>query len=141
MAFTFNGTLLATKISQIHQSGIREFLQVNNEPQFLQTTQTTQTPLDRWLVKLSKNENCPIEGIIDSNGLRSYGKFCYQLDTFKRYIRKHNLLPYTPDDELLNMISDEDLQWRLTKMMILDDYNNWKHWRNVVEKKIGLPPK
>ena len=134
-----DGTSLATKISQDLQSDKKEFLQVNNEPIILQTEKTTD-PLDEWLLKLSKKENCPREGMIDSNGKKSYSALCFQLNTFKGYVKKYNLLPHTEDYEIINMIDDRNFQFKLAKMMIQDDYNNHNHWKNAV-KKIGLPPK
>jgi len=96
--------------------------------------------LDLWLDELAKKENCPIEGIIDRNHKMSFGKFCFQFDTFKIYVRKYNLLPNTEDQELYNWISDNEFQRKLARMMLEEDINNWKHWQ-LSTLKIGKPPK
>jgi hypothetical protein len=97
--------------------------------------------LDLWIEKLAQHENCPATGIIDTNHQVSWGILCFQYPTFKRYIRKYNLLPEVEDEELYNWIADSKLQKKLTKIMISDNYNNWRHWYNsVITRKLGKPP-
>lgn len=92
-----------------------------------------------WLDRLHMAENCPPEGIIDSNGLRSYGPFCYQAGTFIAFIRDLNMMPLAEDAEVFNEIADPALQRELT-WRILEKYPSyWSHWLNSVAK-IGLPP-
>ena len=91
-------------------------------------------------MRLGKAENCPESGIIDSNGLKSYGKLCFQEATFVSYALAYNEFPNAEPYELPNLMTGEAEQRKLAKHMIEYDYNNWKHWRNSVSK-IGLPPK
>ena len=97
--------------------------------------------LDTWLDKLETYENCPVEGIVDTNHKLSYGCLCFQFFSFKTYVRKYNLFPYTEDNELFNLIGECKLQKKLSRLMILDNYNNWKHWWTSVGRGLGLPPK
>ena len=87
--------------------------------------------MNAWLANLQAHENCPPEGIIDSNGLRSYGPFCYQAATFARYMKIFGL-PTAP-------IWDPATQRELT-IRILETYpGGWSNWANSVAK-IGKPP-
>ena len=97
-------------------------------------------PLLGWLVLLERNENCPFDGILDTNGEKSYGPFCYQEKTFLLFVRKYKLLPNTEDKEVINMIGDRDFQWLLTSMVFQDSLDHWIHWRTTATKKIGMPP-
>ena len=108
-------------------------------------TKPVSDPLGDWIDKLAKHEACPPEGIIDVNGKRSFGPFCYQTQTFlwfMSYFRKHgvDLAPHAEDRELANLISDSNIQKRLTRLIFEDNLNNWIHWRLTVTKKIGYPP-
>ena len=91
--------------------------------------------LDEWLIKLSEKENCG-RGIIDTNGRWSRGAFCFQDATYKKYSKELG-------------VTD---QFGLARAMIIDDYDNWTHWRCSVKpsskcpaytfkEPIGLPPK
>lgn len=98
-------------------------------------------PLEEWIDTLGAHENCPPQGIVDTNGKMSYGRWCYQFDTFKKFVRQFNLLPNTEDDELMNWIGDDSFQRRLTVLVFKDSLGNWKHWKNTVERKdVGMPP-
>lgn len=99
--------------------------------------------LDLWIDRLALKES---EGkthikILDHNNRYSYGCLQFQMQTFKSYIRKYNLLQDTEDAELENMIYDCDFQKTLAKIMIEDDYSNWRNWYTSSRSKIGLPPK
>lgn len=96
-------------------------------------------PVAEWVDKLGEHENCPPEGIIDSNKKRSYGKFCYQVETFKMFVKRYNMLPQAEDKEVLNFISDDTFQKELTVRVIRDNPKNWTHWFTST-KKIGPPP-
>jgi hypothetical protein len=87
-------------------------------------------PLAHWLNLLGKNENCPENGIIDSNGLRSYGQYCFQLATFTRYSKKFGLA---------GQITDNDFQ-RTLVIKILQEPAGWQNWYTTITQKIGLPP-
>ena len=89
-------------------------------------------PLDSWLTELGKAENCPESGIVDSNGLKSYGKLCFQERTFVSYSLALNEFPNAEPYELPNLMTGETEQRRLAKRMIKEDYNNWKHWECTV---------
>lgn len=98
------------------------------------------TAMDLWLNKLKDHENCPAKGLIDSNGLLSYGPFCYQAGTFISFSRSENMFPYAKtDDEVMNYIYNPAIQRQLTRRILTDYPSYWTHWENSV-KKIGLPP-
>ena len=115
-------------------------LMVNVNTSVAPTTPVQHDELTVWLTKLAKNENCPHQGIIDSNGLRSSGIFCYQDRTFIGFVKKYNLLPNTEDKEILNFIGDNEFQLKLTRLVFEDNPKHWTHWFNTVKFKIGLPP-
>ena len=96
---------------------------------------------DNWIEQLAQHENCPITGLVDSNGVKSYGPYCFQMLTFKGYVRGYGLLQDATDEELYNWISDKDFGRKLIKLMLNEDYENWRHWRNTVINKIGYPIK
>lgn len=94
-----------------------------------------------WLSKLAQHENCPPQGIIDSNNLRSSGIFCYQDSTFIQFVKKYKLMPQAEDKEILNMIGDISFQEKLTRMVFEDNPANWVHWYNsVTYGGFGKPP-
>ena len=93
-----------------------------------------------WIEKLGKHENCPILGKIDANKKLSYGKLCFQEQTFIRFVEEFDMLPYTERYEYMNFIGDEKIQKELAYKMIKSNFSNWKHWLNTT-RKIGLPPK
>ena len=78
-----------------------------------------------WLDELSQYENCPTIGMVDSNGKKSYGDYCYQEDTFirlvKKYREKYELIPYAEDQEIFNFISDNSFQRKLTEIVLLEE--------------------
>jgi hypothetical protein len=88
-------------------------------------------PMNQWLNELREHENCPPEGIIDSNGLRSYGPFCFQRATFVRYSKIFHLPPAP--------VYDPTAQRALT-ILILETYpEGWSNWATSVGE-IGKPP-
>ena len=93
-----------------------------------------------WLKALALGENCPRNGMIDSNGTSSYGKYCYQANTFIAFVREAEMAPHAERAEILNHIGDPEFQDHLTYWVFIHKPNVWKHWRNTVEKRIGLPP-
>ena len=100
--------------------------------------------LERWLDKLITYENCPIDGIVDTNGYKSYGPFCYQRATYLDFMSKYGqiCMPYAEEGEWLNNLSDHHTQRCLTKNVILVDKNAYKHWftSTVIREGLGLPP-
>lgn len=99
--------------------------------------------LDAWIDSLVVKES---EGrshikILDHNDRYSYGCLQFQMETFESYIKRYELLPHTEDSELENMIYDCDFQKLLTRKMIEEDPENWRHWYTSVAKRgLGLPP-
>lgn len=98
--------------------------------------------LEAWLDKLVTYENCPIKGIVDTNGKKSYGAFCYQEGTYLHFVKKYNLMPYAEEGELLNNLSDYSTQRKLTRLIVTNEPNGYKHWltSTVIRKGLGLPP-
>lgn len=99
--------------------------------------------LDAWIEALVQKES---EGkshikIMDHNARYSYGCLQFQMETFEGYVKRYDLLPETEDAELENMIYDCDIQKTLTRKMIEEDPENWRHWYTSVAKRgLGAPP-
>ena len=98
-----------------------------------------QSPLEKWVDKLGTKEKCPAEGIIDSNGLRSYGYWCYQSRTFVWFVQRTEMMPGATEKEILSKLSDYNTQRELTIRILELDPSAWTHWKTSV-KKIGKPP-
>lgn len=100
--------------------------------------------LEAWLDKLIVYENCPSQGIIDSNSLRSYGPYCYQKATYLFFMEDfgHICMPYAERSEWVNNLSDRTTQRCLTRLKILSDPNAYKHWltSTVIRNGLGKPP-
>ncbi len=118
-------------------------LQAPNLHQYQPQTIVYKDELDLWLDKLETFENCPPEGIKDHNGLMSYGGLCFQMPTFKQYVLK-----YIPDSkeweeaDWLNNIMDTDFQKIIARKMILENYNNWRHWfYSIAIRHLPKPPR
>lgn len=113
-----------------------------NQPAVTQTAHKADK-LDVWINSLVAKES---EGkvhikILDHNDRYSYGCLQFQMETFESYIKRYELLPNTEDAELENMIYDCDFQKLLTRKMIEEDPENWRHWYTSVAKRgLGVPP-
>jgi hypothetical protein len=94
-----------------------------------------------YLEKLGKMENCPPEGIIDANGKRSYGKYCFQRETLIEGIKKLNLYPHAEPQELDNFLADEWTQEQIILSWIKENPNLLKKhfYTTVVKRGLGLP--
>lgn len=100
--------------------------------------------LDRWIDKLAIKES---EGkthikILDHNNRYSYGCLQFQMETFKAYTARYDMLKGASDNDFEESIYDCDLQKSLARKMIEEDYGNWRHWyTSVAIKNLGYPPK
>jgi hypothetical protein len=99
-------------------------------PRISGSVASTTLALDHWINLLGQDENCPPQGIIDSNGLRSYGRYCFQQDTFNRYSTQF---------DMSGSITDNQFQRSLV-ILIIQQPSGWKNWYTTVTKKIGQPP-
>lgn len=88
--------------------------------------------MEAWLTALRKHENCPPEGIIDSNGLRSYGPYCFQAATFAMF--KKQFAPTSTAS-----IADPAFGRWLTMEIVTKVPNGALNWATSV-RRIGLPP-
>ena len=106
-------------------------------------SQSAPDAMDIWLDKLALKES---EGrdhikILDHNLRYSYGCLQFQMETFRSYVRKYDLLENTEDAELENMIYDCSIQKTLARKMLEDDPGNWRNWYTSVSvRHLGLPP-
>jgi len=92
-----------------------------------------------YLDRLAKAENCPLEGIIDVNGLSSRGPFCFQKSTYLYFVKRYEIYPYAEEQELLSNWGDSWTQGEIVKKIIEEDKNLLAvHWVKSV-KRIGLP--
>jgi len=99
------------------------------------------TAMDIWLAKLIHQEsgNRPYLKVLDVNGMYSYGCLQFQAGTFRSYALKYGLIAYGTPIE--SKIYDCELQKKIAKRMITEDYSNWKAWYNSVRKaSVGMPP-
>ena len=109
-------------------------LNVQQQLQALQASQTTQVPIskqiDDWLIKL---ETCESRGkditILDTNNRYSYGWFQFQRQTFNHYGDLYGL----PHDNIHSF----DQQFAIAHKMIENGLQN--QWYNCT-KSIGNPP-
>lgn len=98
-------------------------------------------PIDVWLEKLAyqeSNHRAHIK-VLDVNGKYSYGCLQFQEGTFRHYGMKYGLISQSTPFE--SVIYDCDLQKKLAKLMLEDNYYNWQAWYTSVKKMgVGLPP-
>jgi len=59
--------------------------------------------------------------------------------TFRSFVDKFGLAPRPEGSDVMDLIYDCAFQKRLAARMILDNHENWKHWKRTVQR-IGLPP-
>lgn len=86
---------------------------------------------------LCESSNNPLALNPDDKGTPSYGLFQYKETTWKRYIKQYNLLPEAEEHEYMNFIYDEELQRKLTFLILKNEKDGWRHWYNC-GIKIGL---
>lgn len=98
--------------------------------------------LKKWLAALSFAESGNRDWIVhrDRDGRYYYGCLQFREKTFRYFVQKFNLCPTAEDTEVMDLIFDCGFQKRLAALMIRDNPENWKHWRNTVQRRIGLPP-
>lgn len=88
--------------------------------------------MEAWLDALKARENCPPQGIIDSNDKRSYGPYCFQAATFVMFKKQ-----FAPTNTA--QIADPAFQRWLTFEIVTKVPNGAQNWANSV-RRIGLPP-
>lgn len=98
--------------------------------------------LRQWINILVQQESSGRTNIkiLDNNHKYSYGCLQFQKQTFVGYAKSLNMLPETEDNEIENFIYDCEYAKLLVEKMIENNYDNWKHWKNSVDK-IGMPPR
>jgi hypothetical protein len=94
-------------------------LEIKEEYKYLLEDIDRRMAVNIWLNNLELYENCPINGIIDTNGKISAGPLCYQDSTFISFVKKYNLLPNAEDQEILNMRGDRELQFKASREALL----------------------
>lgn len=67
------------------------------------------------------------------HGSPSYGKYQYKETTWKEKIRQYGLLPQAEDSELMNFIFDENVQDRLTFLILSNEKEGWRLWTNCLK--------
>jgi hypothetical protein len=99
-------------------------------------------PLEVWIDALATAESGNRQWLVhrDRDGQLYYGCLQFQERTFLTYVRKFHLLKKGTRAEAMNRIYDCAFQKRLAFLMLHEDPGSWKHWRNTVENRIGLPP-
>ena len=75
----------------------------------------------------------------DLDGRYYYGCLQFRVKTFWYFVDKFGLAPNPEGSDVMELIYDCAFQKRLAVGMILDNPENWKHWRKTVQR-IGLPP-
>ena len=105
--------------------------------------------LDLWIDELAEYEctGCAkdpykIIAVLDNNNKYSHGCLQFQEATWIGYVGQYDLMPHAEPHERMNRIYDCPFQKQVAKLMIEEDWNNWRHWRTSVEVKgLGYPPK
>jgi hypothetical protein len=98
--------------------------------------------IDIWLAKLAFQESAGKHNIkvLDVNGKYSYGCLQFQEGTFRNYALKYGFISRSTPTE--SRIYDCDLQKKLAKLMLAENYSNWRAWYTSAKKSsVGLPPK
>jgi hypothetical protein len=97
--------------------------------------------LEKWLDALSFAESGNRARIVhqDLDGRYYYGCLQFRVKTFRFFVDKFGLTPSPAGSDVMDLIYDCGFQKRLAVRMIIDSPENWKHWRNTVQR-IGLPP-
>lgn len=100
-----------------------------------------QQTLEKWLEALSFAESGNRAQIVhqDLDGRYYYGCLQFRVKTFRFFVDKFGLAPNPEGSDVMELIYDCAFQKRLAVRMILDNPENWKHWRKTV-RRIGLPP-
>ncbi len=102
---------------------------------------TQQRTLEKWLDALSFAESGNRARIVhqDLDGRYYYGCLQFRMKTFRFFVDKFGLTPSPAGSDVMELTYDCGFQKRLAVRMILDNPENWKHWRNTAQR-IGLPP-
>jgi hypothetical protein len=100
-----------------------------------------QRTLEKWLDALSLAESGNRARIAhqDLDGRYYYGCLQFRVKTFRFFVDRFGLTPNPAGSDFMDLIYDCGFQKRLAVRMILDNPENWKHWRGTVQR-IGLPP-
>jgi len=100
-----------------------------------------QQTLQKWLDALSFAESGNRARVVhqDLDGRYYYGCLQFRVKTFRSFVDKFGLAPTPAGSDVMDLIYDCAFQKRLAARMILDNPENWKHWRRTV-RRIGLPP-
>lgn len=98
--------------------------------------------MDVWLAKLEFQESHGnrMVKVLDVNGKYSYGCLQFQEGTFRNYGLKYGLI--SPKDQTEHVIYDCELQKQIAKLMLAENYSNWRAWfTSVKSRNVGMPPK
>lgn len=117
---------------------VKHLLEAKNEP-IEAIVEEKDTELLAQIDKLAMCESSYRDDIkiVDTNGWHSYGRYQFQLPTFRGYAEAYEIVPKgLSDDELREYIYDGELQAELVYKMLEDNPSNWTHWYNCA-KKIG----
>jgi hypothetical protein len=92
---------------------------------------------ERLLDKLAYCESSGNPKALNPNdaGSPSYGLYQYKAATWKTYLAKYGLTPATGAP--LDHIYDASLQKELTRRILEDEVDGWKHWQTC-SRKVGL---
>jgi hypothetical protein len=136
------GTVFGSSATVANPNAITE-ARFNSEKTAItaEAPKSTVADLKKWIQKLEWAESQGHEDVkvLDNNGQYSYGCLQFQEPTFRSYGAAYGLV----DRDLENVedaIYDCQLQEKITLRMLLDDYDNWKHWK-VTVRRVGMPPK
>ena len=97
--------------------------------------------LRQWIDALAVAESGNRSWIVheEDDGRRYYGCLQFREETFRYFAKKLHVVQTTESGDVTSLIYDCAFQKRLAMRMILENPDNWKHWRKTVER-IGLPP-
>ena len=137
VAYGFSQNALLSPVGVLIQK-IQENLAQPNFGREIAIVEEGDPKINAWLDKLETKEDCPEKGMMDTNGLKSYGKLCFQERTFVYYSLKYNVFPHALEHELPNLMASRTEQRKLARVMLENEPDAWTHWLNST-KKIGKP--
>lgn len=98
--------------------------------------------LDYWLDDLAEYESTGLDDTkkhLDVNGKYSYDCLQFQMQTYVSQAKHFDMLPPGDPEET---IKDCNLQKKIARAMIEEDYSAWRNWyTSVIVRGLGKPPK
>lgn len=143
LASWYPGTLNAVTVAKTRDAGVLAQAIIIPATPTTSGDLTVQEPtdMDIWLAKLAFQESGGNDHlkVLDVNGKYSYGCLQFQEGTFRSYALKYGFI--SDNTPTASVIYDCSLQKKIAKLMLANDYSNWRAWYNSSKHtSVGLPP-